>query len=222
MFFLGPESYSSRLKLKQNERCTQFLVFVLFVIVVLFALALYLGIVSQFSEQKTVFFILVAFSFVAFFIVLGFTVWQCRKLEERRRQAELFKMNQFSSRLFMNALSSVQSLDELQLSVQPYHQIIPYQQQREQLLKKHQPTSRQQQQKQQPKTVVSPIQKQQQQQQQQQIAEKSPEPPPRPPKRPPIQQRKQLPPPKPTSRTIELTQLDEPRRPPKPQPRRNF
>ena len=127
MFFVKyPDATSSSIKMNQNERCVKFLTFCAFFVVVLIGVMLFLAITTEFSEQKTVYYLIVAFGFISLGIIIGFAVWQYLQLKERRSRAELFRMNQYSSRQFMNHLNSTQSLNAMQLRPMPQLQLQNY------------------------------------------------------------------------------------------------
>jgi hypothetical protein len=98
MIFLRPQQrYSSKLKTKQVERCAHFSGCLAFVLLVIAAIMLFFGIVSRFSEQKTVFYILFALSLLSFFTMLGVTIFHVKKVKDNNKKERAYQLSQLPS-----------------------------------------------------------------------------------------------------------------------------
>ncbi len=122
MIFLRPQQrYSSKLKSKQVERCAQFSGCLAFVFLVMAALMLFFAIVSRYSEQKTVFYILFALSLLSFGAMLGVTIFHVNKVKDNNKKEQAYQLSQLPSVRFAAAQhqfdNSVFQCDTLQQQV---------------------------------------------------------------------------------------------------------
>ncbi len=105
MIFIGnaQKHFSTNHKLHHHERCAQFCVVAALLLLVLVGVFLYLGITSQYSEQKTVFYILFAVCVLAFIGVAIFTVYQVFALSDKKRKRDAILSHQSSTNRYAYA-----------------------------------------------------------------------------------------------------------------------
>ena len=92
---------SSKLKAEHSKRCFQLCGILAFIILVLTVVMLILAITSQYSEQKTIFYVVFVSSTIGFFILLGTTVHQYLNKNAKEEKISNFKANQLQLSRFL-------------------------------------------------------------------------------------------------------------------------
>jgi hypothetical protein len=86
------------IEIENQERCAQVSGLFAFVSLVLLAVMLYLAITSQFSEQKTVYYILVVVAFFSFLLLSGITAYLVSKSNDQRSVRQQYEANNIAMR----------------------------------------------------------------------------------------------------------------------------
>lgn len=79
MIFINNKNYvksSKQLKAQHKQRCAKLFATLAFFTLFLIGVMLYLAISSQYSEQKTAYYVIFAVSVVGFFVLIGLSVYQ--------------------------------------------------------------------------------------------------------------------------------------------------
>jgi uncharacterized membrane protein len=91
---------ANKIQLQQQERCAQFLTFCAFILLTLVGIMLYLAITTEYSEQKTIYFIAFVVGIIVFIIMIGLIVHQFRKASQKSSLEQAYKMAQSPSYRF--------------------------------------------------------------------------------------------------------------------------
>lgn len=100
MLFMRKDKLNSvnDIKIKNQERCAHFSSLSAFVCLIMIVLMLYMAITSQFSEQKTVYYMLFVLSLVSFCILVGITVYIIMKTSEKKTIQQQYEANTMALR----------------------------------------------------------------------------------------------------------------------------
>lgn len=121
IFIRTNDRFSSKVKARHQERIGHFCGLLAFMVLILVGVMLYMAITTQFSEQKTVYYIVFALGIVAFGILTGITIHSVYKSTEKLESERVYNANQLASKRMAMAYS--QNLDEqfhndIQLQIQ--------------------------------------------------------------------------------------------------------
>ncbi|RNA31688.1 hypothetical protein BpHYR1_004620 [Brachionus plicatilis] len=94
MLFVRRHKSSANIQAKHQERCAQITGFLGFLMLVLASLMLYFAITTEYSEQKTMFYILFAACLCSFGLLVGITIYQLKKSQDKKRSFVNYQINQ--------------------------------------------------------------------------------------------------------------------------------
>lgn len=104
--FLKAHKSSTNVKAQHQERCGQFSAILAFISLIFVGVMLYLAITSQFSEQKTVYYILFVISLILFIGLTGLSIYSVLKSIEKKQAHRNYQLNQRSLSISRNLSQS--------------------------------------------------------------------------------------------------------------------
>ncbi|CAF0713687.1 unnamed protein product [Brachionus calyciflorus] len=94
MIFLHRQKDSTRIRANHQERCAQFTGALAILTLIIIGVMLYLAVSSQFSEQKTAYYIIFALGIVFFGVLIGLTIYFVKKSQEKKLNYRNYQINQ--------------------------------------------------------------------------------------------------------------------------------
>lgn len=94
MLFMRRQKSSVNIRATHQHRCAQITGFLSCLLLVAGCLLLYLAISTEYSEQKTMFYILFVTCLISCAILLGITVYQFKKSQDKKRSFMNYQINQ--------------------------------------------------------------------------------------------------------------------------------
>lgn len=94
MLFLRRPKTSVNIQAKHQERCAQITGFLGFLMLIISSLMLFFAITTEYSEQKTMFYILFVTCLISFGFLVAITIYQVKKSQDKKRNFMNYQINQ--------------------------------------------------------------------------------------------------------------------------------
>lgn len=94
MLFMRRQKSSVNIRAKHQQRCAQITGFLSCLLLITACFLLYLAISTEYSEQKTMFYILFVTCLISSAILLGITIYQFKKSQDKKRSFMNYQINQ--------------------------------------------------------------------------------------------------------------------------------
>ena len=123
MIFINHQKYSSKVKTLHQERCGHFCGVLALIFLLLAIAMLYLAITTQFSEQKTTYYIIFALSLLSFGGITGVTIFLICSAAQKKTSQRAYELNFLTSQRMAATFNEQQVYDsqfqrDIQMQIQ--------------------------------------------------------------------------------------------------------